>query len=211
MRNTLLILSLTGLVTAGYALIGVDAGEQERSPKNFSASLDGTRNLSNERHASQIVPRSFDLERAHSVLYASERSPHKFAGATRVVLDDFHPLDNNAKSARLQLDNNDVTFSEFGDQRITVAFYQSFQVSLTRRDGADPTLGNRIVFAVELPKEYAVALGESSLQLVAPVGLRSEPKGVRLLLLNLQGQVTDTLELRPPRDGAGVLRLSAFP
>lgn len=211
MRNTLLILSLTGLAGTGYALIGVDAGEQERSPKNFAVSLDGQRNLFNEHHDSQIVPRSFDLERARSVRYASERSPHKFAGATRVVLDGFDPLDKNAKSARLQLDNNDVTFSEFGDQRITVAFYQSFQVSLTRRDGADPTLGNRIVFAMELPKENAVALGENSLQLVAPVGLGSEPRGVRLLLLNLQRQVTDTLELRPPRDDADALRLSAFP
>jgi hypothetical protein len=134
--------------------------------------------------------------------YASERSPHKFAGATRVVLDNFDPTDKDAKSASLQLDNNDVIFSEFGEPQVTAVFYKSFQVKLTRRKGADPEGKDRCMFEVELPKEYAAALGENSLRLVAPVGAKSQPREVRLLLMNLKGQVTSTLELRPVGNSA---------
>src|ERR1017187_4354664 len=70
--------------------------------------------------------------------FASERSSHKFAGATRVVLDNFDPMDKDSKSASLQLDNNDVIFSDFGEQQITAVFYKSFEVKLTRLKGADP-------------------------------------------------------------------------
>jgi hypothetical protein len=124
------------------------------------------------------------------------------------VLDNFDPMDKNAKAASLQLDNNDVIFSAFGTRRVTTVFYQAFQIKLTRQDGADPEGRNRCIFAVELPKEYAAALGERSLQLVAPVGDRSLPRGVRLMLMTRQGQVTATLELRPPGDGSDVLRFT---
>jgi hypothetical protein len=136
--------------------------------------------------------------------YASERSPHRFAGATRVVLDKFDAMDKDAKSARLQLDNNDVSYSEFGEEQITVVFYKSFQVDLTRLNGADPDGRERRIFAVELPKEYAAALEGSTLRLVTRVGATSELRGVRLLLLNPQSQVTATLELRS--SGAASLR-----
>ena len=129
--------------------------------------------------------------------YASDRSPHKFAGATRVVLDNFDPLDKDSKSASLQLDNNDVIFSTFGEQRVTAVFYKPFQVKLMRLKGADPEGRDRCMFEVELPKEFADVLGKSTLRLVAPVGAKSQPREVRLLLLNLKGQVTSTLELRP--------------
>lgn len=129
--------------------------------------------------------------------YASERSPHTFAGATRVVLDNYDAMDKDAKSAWLQLDNNDVSFSEYGEQQVTVVFYKSFQVKLTRLNGADPDGRDRRIFAVELPIEYAAALGGSSLRLVTPAGAASQPEGVRLLLVNPQNQITATLELRP--------------
>lgn len=129
------------------------------------------------------------------VRYVSERSPHRFAGATRVVLDNFDPMDKETRSASLQLDNNDVTFSEFGEQQITTVYYQSFQIKLTRLKSRDPNGTDRRIYLVELPKEYAATLGESSLRLVAQVGAKSQPKGVRLMLVNRQDQVTDALEL----------------
>jgi hypothetical protein len=146
----------------------------------------------------------------HSVRYASERSPHRFAGATRVVLDYFDPMDKDAKSASLQLDNNDVSFSPFGEPRVTTAFYKAFQIKLTRLNGADLEGKDRCIYAVGLPKEIAAALGESSLRLATPVGTKSQPRGVRLLLMNLQGQVTDTLELRPPGNGADAAPFSVL-
>ena len=155
-------------------------------------SLAGLAVMVNASDASAQVLPPASLEK-----YASERGQHKFAGATRVVLDNFDPMDKDSKSASLQLDNNDVIFSAFGEQRITAVFYKSFQIKLTRLKGADPEGKDRCIFSVELPKEYAAALSGSSLRLVAPVGAKSQPREVRLLLLNLKGQVTSTLELRP--------------
>jgi hypothetical protein len=124
------------------------------------------------------------------------------------VLDQFDRMDKAAKAASLQLDKNDVSFSAFGEQRVTTGFYQAFQVKLARLDEADPDGMDACIFSMELPKEYAAALGESSLRLVAPVGARSQSRGVRLLLVNLQGQVTDTLELRPPGNRSGALQIA---
>jgi hypothetical protein len=146
---------------------------------------------------SEIYPQVRDLPPAKLGKYASERSPHKFAGATRVVLDEFDPLDKDSKSALLQLDNNDVNFTEFGEQQITAVFYKPFQVKVTRRKGAGTEGKDPCVFDVELPKEQAVALGEGSLRIVTPVGTKSQPREVRLLLMNGKGQITNTLELRP--------------
>jgi hypothetical protein len=146
---------------------------------------------------SETFPQVRDLPPPKLGKYASERSPHKFAGATRVVLDNFDPLDKDSKSASLQLDNNDVSFTEFGEQQITAVFYKAFTVKLTRRKGAGPEGKDPCVFDVELPKEYAAALGESSLRIVTPVGTKSQPREVRLLLMNSKGQIMSTLELRP--------------
>ena len=46
--------------------------------------------------------------------YASERSSHQFAGATRIVLENFDPLDREARSTFLQFDKNEVAFNRFG-------------------------------------------------------------------------------------------------
>src|ERR1043166_916877 len=115
--------------------------------------------------------------------YASERSQHTFAGATRVALDNYDAMDKDAKSAWLQLDNNNVSFSEYGEQQVTVVFYKSFQVKLTRLNGVDPDARDRRIFTVELPKEHVAALEGSSLRLVTPAGAASQPEGVRLLLM----------------------------
>jgi hypothetical protein len=48
-----------------------------------------------------------------------------------------------------------------------------------------------------LPKEHAEALGKNSLRLVALIGTKSELPGVRLLVVNPEDKVTQTLELRP--------------
>jgi hypothetical protein len=132
-----------------------------------------------------------------NVRFASERSPYPFVGATRVVLDGFDPKDKDAKSAMLQLDKNEVTFSSFGDPRITAVFYKPFQVKLTRLNMADPSAKNRRIFSLELPKEFAADLGKNSLCLVTLIDTKSEPADVRLLVVNPKGKVMQTLELRP--------------
>ena len=63
--------------------------------------------------------------------YSSDRSQHKFLGATRIVLTDFDAAAKDAKSAMLQLDMNDVVFSTYGDSRITTVFFKPFEVKLT--------------------------------------------------------------------------------
>ena len=135
-------------------------------------------------------------EQGKSVKFASERSPYPFAGATRVVLDGFDPTDKDAKSAMLQLDKNEVTFSSFGEPRITAVFYKAFQVKLTRLKLADPAGKDRRIFSVELPKEIAADLGKNSLRLVTP-GPKSDAAGIRLLVVNPEDKVTQILELRP--------------
>ena len=128
--------------------------------------------------------------------YASERKVQTFAGATRVTIDDFDPADKDAKAALLQLDNNEVSFSPFGEMQVTAVFYKPFPVKLTRLVVADPEKKDRHLFAVEVPKEFAEGLGKNSLKLVASAGTKSQPPGVRLLLVNQEGKVTDALELR---------------
>lgn len=131
-----------------------------------------------------------------SVRYVSERSAYPFVGATRVALESFDPADKDAKSAMLQLDNNEVTFSAFGEPRITAVFYKFVEVKLTRLDMTDPTAKDRRIFAVELPKEFAACLGKNSLRLVTPIGPKNEPAGIRLLVVNPEDKVTQVLELR---------------
>jgi hypothetical protein len=136
-------------------------------------------------------------EGAKAGRYTSDRNANTFVGATRVVLDDFDPTDKEAKSATLQLDKNEVTFSSFGDPQITAVSYKSFPVKLTRLKIADPAGKDRRIFSVALPKEHAEALGKNSLRLVALIGTKSELPGVRLLVVNPEDKVTQTLELRP--------------
>ena len=209
MRNILNIISqaaLTVLAGAGDAVaqLRAYAGGGGSSPSVYSGDYRGQKFSPSRRtgvKADQPAP-------GFPVRYASERSTHRFAGATRVVLDNFDPMDRGAKSALLQLDNNDVNFSTFGEPRITTVFYQPFPVKLTRFNGADTDGRDRCIYAVEVPNEYAAAFGDNSLRLVAPVGARSQPRGVRLMLINLQGQVTDTLDLRPVGNGSDVLPFS---
>ena len=130
------------------------------------------------------------------VKYASERSPYPFVGATRVMIDGFDANDNDAKSAMLQLDKNEMTFSAFGEARITAVLFKPFQVKLTRLKLADPSGKDRRIFSVELPNEFAADLGKNSLQLVTPAGTKSEPTGIRLLLVNPENKVIHVLELR---------------
>jgi hypothetical protein len=132
-----------------------------------------------------------------SVKYTSERSPYPFVGATRVVVDGFDPTDKDAKSATLYLDKNEVMYSSFGDQRLTAVFYKPFQVKLTRLNMADPSGKDRRIFLVELPKEFAADLGKNSLRLVTLIGTKSDPTGLRLLVVNPEDKVTQVLELRP--------------
>src|ERR1043165_3710027 len=175
MRNTLSILSLAGLtmlVRAGgaFAQVRVYADGWGDSPSiSYGDYASRGYSLFNKSHGNvlQIAPSYPDRTPSYSVRYTSERSPHKFAGATRVVLDQFDRMDKAAKSALLQLDKNAVSFTAFGEQRVTTVFYQSFQVKLTRLNEADPDGRDRCIISVELPREYAAALGESSLRLVA--------------------------------------------
>jgi hypothetical protein len=128
--------------------------------------------------------------------YTSERSLHKFAGATRIVLDNFDPMDKQAKSVSLQLDNNEVSFSEFGEQRVTAVFYQAVEAKITLIHEADSKGKHGRIYLIELPKEHAAALGEHTLRLVATAGSASQANGARLLLINREGKVTSALELR---------------
>jgi len=130
------------------------------------------------------------------VKYTSERSPYPFVGATRVVIDGFDATDNDAKSATLQLDKNEMTFSSFGEARLTAVLYKPFQVKLTRLKLPDPSGKDRRIFSVELPNEFAADLGKNSLQLVTPAGTKSEPMGIRLLVVNPESKVIHVLELR---------------
>ena len=131
-----------------------------------------------------------------NVKYTSERSPYPFVGATRVMIDGFDPIDKDAKSAMLQLDKNEITFSSFGEARITAVSFKPFQVKLTRLKLADPSGKDRRIFSVELPNEFAADLGKNSLQLMTPAGTRSELTGIRLLLVNPENKVIHVLELR---------------
>jgi hypothetical protein len=128
--------------------------------------------------------------------FTSERSPYPFVGATRVVIDGFDPTDKDAKSASLVLDKNEVTLNAFGDPQITAVFYKPFQVKLTRLNMADPGGKDRLLFSVELPKEFASDIGKNSLRLVT-AGPKMAGAGIRLLLVNQDGKVTQVLELRP--------------
>ena len=112
------------------------------------------------------------------------------------MLNDFDPTDKDAKSAMLQLDKNEVTFSAFGEARITAVSYKSFQVKLTRLKLVDPSGKDRRIFSVELPNECTEDLGKNSLQLVTSAGTKSEPTGIRLLLVNPENKVMHVLELR---------------
>jgi hypothetical protein len=132
-----------------------------------------------------------------SAKYTSERSPYPFVGATRVVVDGFDPTDKDAKSATLYLDKNEVMFSSFGDSRLTAVFYKPFQVKLTRLNIVDPSGKDRRIFSVELPKEFAADIGKNSLRLVTLIGTKSDPTGLRLLVVNPEDKVTQVLELRP--------------
>lgn len=128
--------------------------------------------------------------------YLSDRSQHKFLGATRIVLSDFDATAKDSKSASLQLDMNEVVFSTFGDSRVTTAFYKPFEVKLTPLKITDPAGKDRRIYAVELPAEFVETLGKNSLRLVAPIAEKGQPAGVRLLLVDSQGKMTATLELR---------------
>ena len=132
-----------------------------------------------------------------SAKYMSERSPYPFIGATRVAIEGFDASDKDANSATLQLDKNEVVFSSFGETRITAVFYKPFQVKLTRLTMADPSGKGRRIYSVEVPKEFAADLGKNSLRLVTPTGEKSEPAGIRLLLVNSENKVTQTVDLRP--------------
>lgn len=132
--------------------------------------------------------------------FASERSQHRFLGATQVVLAHFNPSAKEMKTT-LQLDRNDVSFSPFGDPQLTVVLYKPFEVKVTRLDMADPMGKNRSIFSVELPKEQSEALGKKALRLVWPVGEKAQPPGVRLLLLDPMGKVIQTRELHPVIEG----------
>jgi hypothetical protein len=129
--------------------------------------------------------------------YMSERSHHKFLGATRIVLSNFDGAAKDAKSALLQFDRNDVVFSTFGDSRITTVFYKPFEVKLTQLKLADPEAKGRRIYGVELPAEFVEALGKNSLRLVAPVAEKGQAAGARLLLADAQGKTITTLDLRP--------------
>jgi len=198
MRNTILALGLA-VLTASVSVENAIADGLGSSPGKTGGPA-GPYN--------QSQGKGFQLAPNHSVRYASERSPHKCAGATRVVLENFDPLDKNAKSALLQLDNNDVVFSKFGEQRVTTVFFQPFPVILTRLNIADSESKEPSIFSVTLGKEQIPGLGNNLIQLVVPAAPKSEPRGVRLLLLNVQGQVTDTLELRPPGNRFEAMRFS---
>src|SRR6266566_354632 len=80
------------------------------------------------------------------VKYASERSPYPFVGATRVVVERFDPKDKDATSARFLMDKNEVTFSSFGEPRITAVLYNPVPVILKRLDTTDPSGKDRRVF-----------------------------------------------------------------
>ena len=133
-----------------------------------------------------------------NVRFASDRSPYPFLGATRVMIEEFDPAAKGATSAMLQLDKNEVTYSSFGEPRVTAVFYKPFQVKLTRLNITDPTGKGRHQFSVELPKEAAGDLGKNSLRLVTVLAKESELVGLRLLLVNSDNKVTQILELRPP-------------
>jgi hypothetical protein len=132
--------------------------------------------------------------------YVSERSQYPFLGATQVILSDFAPMGKETSTAKLLLDANELTFSAFGDVRITAVLYKPVEVKLTRVKADDPTGKDRRVFAVELPRERAELLNKRSLQLVWPVGEKGQPAGVRLLVLDPAGKVMQTLELRLARE-----------
>ena len=88
-------------------------------------------------------------------------------------------------------------FSLFGDPRVSVVFYKSFPVKLTRLKLVDPVGKDRRIFSVELPEEYTAALGKNSLRLVVLADSKTEPASVRLLVVSPEDKVTQTLELRP--------------
>jgi hypothetical protein len=129
--------------------------------------------------------------------YASERSSHQFVGATRVVLENFDPLDKEGRSTSLQFDKNEVAFNRFGERRITMIFFKPIEVKLVPLDIPDPLGKERRIYSVELPKDFESSLGKNTLRLVAPVGESPQPTGARLLLLDQSGKVTDVLELLP--------------
>jgi len=129
--------------------------------------------------------------------YASDRSPHKFAGATRVVLEGMDGIDKDTASAMLQLDKNEVTYSPFGDAQLTTVFYKPFPVELSRLKIADPSGKDRRIFSVTLPKEQSEGLGKNTLRLIVPKAAKSEPAPLRLVLVNPDGNVAQALELRP--------------
>jgi hypothetical protein len=129
--------------------------------------------------------------------YISERNPHAFLGATRVAVEEFDSTDKGPSSALLQLDKNEVTFSPFGDSRITAVFYKPFPVKLTRLNIVDTTNKDRRLFAVELPKDAAEGLGKNSLRLATVTGKNSELLSLRLLLVDTDNKVTQVVELRP--------------
>jgi hypothetical protein len=134
---------------------------------------------------------------AKGIKYASERSPYPFVGATRVAVEGFDPSDNDPMSAMLQMDKNEVTFSSYGEPRITTVFYKAVPVKLTRLDQADPTGMDRRIYSVEMPKEFSADLGKNAVRLVTTKATKSEPAGIRLLLVNPDKVVTQVVELRP--------------
>jgi hypothetical protein len=128
--------------------------------------------------------------------FASERTPFPFAGATRVTLEGFNPTEKDAKSVSLLLDKNEISYSSFGEPRLTTVFYKPFPIKLKRLEIADPSGKDRRIFAVEAPKEMADGLGKNTLQIVVSPATKSEPAGLRLLLINSENKVTQVLELR---------------
>src|SRR5437773_1293416 len=70
--------------------------------------------------------------------YASDRTPTRFAGATKITLTGFDASGKDVQKANLQLDKNEVAFSAFGDFEITTVFYKPFPVEISRLKMADP-------------------------------------------------------------------------
>jgi hypothetical protein len=129
------------------------------------------------------------------VNFASERSEHKFLGATQVRLDQF--TGNGSTQANLTLDKNDVTYSDaFGDIVTTEVAYQPSTVTLERLRLADPTGQDRRIYSVRFPAGDST-LGQHTMRLVWPASNNDNPRRVRLVLVDSHDKVVHTIALLP--------------
>jgi len=131
---------------------------------------------------------------ADDARFKSTLSECTFLGAIQVTIE-IDTAQDEPKTARLTLNDNTISFNAFGDRMATEKAVAPFPVALERLRIDDPWKLGRKLYSVRFPKGKDELLGKFALHLVWPLRPGEREGAARLVLLDQNNRVSQTLDL----------------